>query len=103
MDFLGDAEGSETQYSSVTQSCLTLCDSMDCNTPGLPVHDHLLELAQTQVHQVHGAIQPSHPLLAPPPAFNLTQHQGLFQCQFFASGGQSVGVSILASVPPMKI
>ena len=53
---------------------------MDCNTPGLPVHRQLLELAQTHVHQVGDAIQPSHPLLSPsPPAFNLSQHQGLFQ------------------------
>ena len=63
---------------SVTQSCLTLCNPMDCNTPGLPVHHHLPELAQTLVHRVHDAIQPSHPLSSPsPPAFNLSQHQGL--------------------------
>ena len=53
---------------------------MDCNTPGLPVHRQLLELAQTHVHQVGDAIQPSHPLLSPsPPDLNLSQHQGLFQ------------------------
>ena len=53
---------------------------MDCNTPGFPVHHQLLEFAQTHVHQVSDAIQPSHPLLSPsPPAFNLSQHQGLFQ------------------------
>ena len=53
---------------------------MDCSTPGLPVHHHLWELAQTHVHRVGDAIQPSHPLSAPsPPAFNLSQHQGLFQ------------------------
>ena len=68
------------QFSSVTQSCLTLCDPMDCSTPGLPVHHQLLELAQTHVHRVGDAIQPSHPLLSPsPPAINLSQHQGLFQ------------------------
>ena len=68
------------QFSSVTQSCLTLCDTMDCSTPGFPVHHQLLELAQTHVHRVSDAIQPSHPLLsASPPAFNLSQHQGLFQ------------------------
>ena len=66
--------------SSVTQSCLTLCDPMDCSTLGFPVHHQLLELAQTHVHWVSDAIQPSHPLSAPsPPAFNLSQHQGLFQ------------------------
>ena len=67
------------QFSSVTQSCLTLCNPMDCSTPGFPVHHQFLELAQTHVHQVGDAIQPSHPLLSPsPPAFNLFQHQGLF-------------------------
>ena len=56
------------------------CDPMDCSTPGFPVHYQLLKLAQTHVHQVGDAIQPSHPLSSPPPpAFNLSQHQGLFQ------------------------
>ena len=70
-----------SQFSSVTQSCLTLCDPMDCSTPGFPVHHQLLGLTQTHVHQVGAAIQPSHHLLssASPPAFNLSQHQGLFQ------------------------
>ena len=68
-----------TQFSSVTWSCLTLCDPMDCSTPGFPVHHQLLELPQTHVHWVSDAIQPSHPLLSPsPPAFSLSQHQGLF-------------------------
>ena len=68
------------QFSSVAQSCLTLCDLMDCNTSGFPVHHQLLELAQTHVYRVGDAIQPSHPLSPPsPPAFNLSQHQGLFQ------------------------
>ena len=67
------------QLSLVAQSCPTLCDPMDCSTPGLPVHHQLLELAQTHVHRVGDAIQPSHPLSCPsPPAFNLSQHQGLF-------------------------
>ena len=67
------------QFSSVPQSCLTPCDPIDCSTPGFPIKK-LLELAQTQVHQVSDAIQPSHPLSSPsPPAFNLAQHQGLFQ------------------------
>ena len=67
-------------FSSVAQSCLTLCDLMDCSTPGLPVHHQLPELAQSYVHRVGDAIQPSHPLSSPsPPAFNLSQHQGLFQ------------------------
>ena len=68
------------QFSSVTQSCLTLCDPMDCSTPGFPVHYQFPELTQSHVHQVTDAIQPSHPLSFPsPPAFNLSQHQGLFQ------------------------
>ena len=67
-------------FSSVTQSCLTLYDPMDCNTPGFPVLHQLLELIQTHAHKVNDAIQPSHPLSSPyPPAFNLSQHQGLFQ------------------------
>ena len=66
--------------SSVTQSCLTLCDPMDCSMPGFPVYRQLLELAQTHVHGVSDAIQPSHPLSSPsPPALNLSQHQGLYQ------------------------
>ena len=65
--------------SSVAQSCLTLCNPMNYNTPGLPVHHQHLELAQTHVHRVGDAIQPSHPLLSPtPPVFNLSQHQDLF-------------------------
>ena len=65
---------------SVTQSCPTLCNPMDCSMPGFPALHHLAELAQTHVHWVSDAIQPSHPLSSPsPPAFNLSQHQGLFQ------------------------
>ena len=68
------------QFSSVTQSCPTLCDPMNHSTPGLPVHHQLLESTQTHVHRVSDAIQPSHPLSSPsPPAFNLSQHQGLFK------------------------
>ena len=65
--------------SSVTQSCLTLCDPMDCSMPGFPVRHRLLELAQTHVHQVSDAMQPSHPLLSPYPAFNLSQHESPVQ------------------------
>ena len=65
---------------SVAQLCPTLCDPMDCSTPGLPVLHHLPELAQTHVHWVSDAIQLSHPLLSPsPPALNLSQHQDIFQ------------------------
>ena len=59
---------------SVAQSCPTLCDSMDCEMPGFPVHHQLIQLAQTHVHRISDAIQPSHPLLSPcPPAFNLSR------------------------------
>ena len=64
----------------VAQSCPTLCDPMNCSTPGLPVHHQLLESTQTHVHWVSDVIQPSHPLSSPsPPALNLSQHQGLFK------------------------
>ena len=64
---------------AVTKLCPTLCDPMNCGTPGFPVPHHLPELVQSHVHQVGDAIQPSHPLSSPsPPAFNLSQHQGLF-------------------------
>ena len=69
------------QFSSVAQSCLTLCNPMGCSMPSFPVHHQLPEVAQTHVHQVANAIQPSHPLLSPsPPAFSLSQDQGLFKC-----------------------
>ena len=68
------------QFSLVAQSCLTLCDPIDCSTPGRPVHRQPPEHAQTHVHCAGDAIQPSHPLLSPsPPALNLSQHQGLFK------------------------
>ena len=68
------------QFSSVDQSCLTLCNPMNCSTPGLPVHHQLMEFTQTHVHQVSDAIQPYHPLSSPsPPASNPSQHQSLFQ------------------------
>ena len=75
---------SDDQFSSVAQSCPTLCDPMDCSTPGFPVHHQLLELAQTHVHQLGDAIQLSYPLSSPSsPAFSLSQHQGFFF--FFSS------------------
>ena len=68
------------QFSSVAQSCLTLCDPMNHSTPGLPVHHHLPEFTQTHVHRFGDAVQPSHPLSYPsPPAPNPSQHQSLFQ------------------------
>ena len=71
---------SVVQFSLAAQSCLTLCNPMDCSMAGFPVHHQLREHAQTHVHWVGDAIQPSHSLLSPSPlAFNLSQHQGLFQ------------------------
>ena len=88
---------------SVTQLCLTLFDPMDC-TPGFPVLHYLLEFAQTHVHWVKDEVQPSHPLLSlSPPAFNLSQHQGLFLRVDSASGGQIIGISASASILPMNI
>ena len=71
---------STVQFSSVAQLCLTLCNPMDCITPGLPVHHQFPEFTQTHVHWVSDAIQSSHPLSSPsPPAFSHSQHQGLFR------------------------
>ena len=67
------------QFSSVAQSCPTLCDPVDHSMPGLHVHHQLPELTQIHVHWIGDAIQPSHPLSSPSSAFNLSQHQGLFQ------------------------
>ena len=71
---------SQLQFSSVVQSCPTLCNPMDYITPGFPVHHQLPEFTQTHVHWVGDSIQPSHPLSSPSPlTFNLSQHQGLFK------------------------
>ena len=71
---------SSVQFISVTQSCLTLCNPMDCSMPGFSVHHQLPKPTQTHVHCIGDDIQPSHPLSFPsPPTFNLSQHQGLFQ------------------------
>ena len=72
--------GKGGQFSSVAQSCLTLCSPMHCSTPVFPVHHQLPKPTQTHVHHISDAIQPSHPLSSPsPPAFNLSQQQGLFK------------------------
>ena len=77
----------QVQFSSIAQSCLTLCDPMNCSTTGFLVHLQLQKLTQTHVHRVGDAIQPSHPLSSPsPPAFNFSQHQGL--CQGVSSSHQ---------------
>ena len=104
--FLMSSKALSVQFSWVYQSCLTLCDLMDCNIPGLPIHHRLPEFTQTHIHWVSDAIQLSHPLLSPfPPAFNLSQVQGLFQwvSSLFASGGQTIGISASASALPMNI
>ena len=70
----------DSQFSSVTQSCLTLFDPMDCSTPDFPSHHQLLEFTQTHVHRFSDAIQPTHLLSSPSaPIFNLPQHQSLFK------------------------
>ena len=77
---MGNFSSQSVQFSSVTQLCLTLCNPMDCSMPGLPVHHQLPGFTQTHVHWVGNTIQPPHSLLSPSlPAFNLSQHQGLFQ------------------------
>ena len=91
------------QFSSVAQSCLTVCNPIDCSTPGLPVHHQLLEFTQTHVLWVGDAIQPSHPVV--PFSFLLQSFppSGSFpMSQFFASSGQSIGVSASVSVLPMN-
>ena len=97
------AYGFKNQFSSVSQSCLTLCDPMDCSAPGFPVHHQLLELAQTHVYPVGDATQPSHPLSYPsPPTFNISQHQGLFQWVSSSHQVAKVLVSASTSVFPMN-
>ena len=79
-DFYLNSGISSVQFSSVAQSCPTLCDPMNSSTPGLPVYHHLPEFTQTHIHRVSDAIQPSHPLSSPsPPAPNPSQNHSLFQ------------------------
>ena len=90
-------------FSSVAQSCPTLCNPMDCSTPGLTVHHQLPEFTQTHVHWVGDAIQSSHPLLSPSLLPSIFPSIRLFQMsQLFSSGGQSIGVSASTSVLPMN-
>ena len=89
---------------SVAKSCLTLCNPINCSTSGSPVLHYLPELADTYVHRVSDAIQPSHPLSPVSLAFNLFPASGSFpMSQLFAPGGQSIGASASASVLPMNI
>ena len=94
---------SSVEFSSVTQLCPTLCDPMNCSTPGLPVHHQLPEFTQTHIHRVSDAILPSHPLsplLFLPPS--LPASASFPMSQLFTWGGQSTGVSALASFLPKK-
>ena len=85
------------QFSSVTQACPTLCNTMNRSTPGLPVHHQLPEFTQTHVHWVGDAIQPPHPLFSlSPPAFSLSQDQDLFQ--WVSSSHRWPSIGALASV-----
>ena len=94
----------QIQFSSVAQSCPTLCDHMNCSTPGFPVHHQLPELTQTHLHPVGDAIQPSYPLSSVfPPAFNLSQHQGLSNESALHIRWPKYGASASASVFPMNI
>ena len=89
---------------SVAQSCPTLCDPMNCSTPGFSVLHYLPEFAQTHVHWIYDAIQSPHPLSPPsPPALNLPKHHSFPVSRPFTSGGQSIGVSASASVLPVDI
>ena len=92
------------KFSLVTHVCPALCNSMYCSMPGFPVHHRLPVLDQTRVHQVGDAIKPSHPLSSPsPPAFNLSQHQGLFQWVSSHQMGKVLKVSASASILPKNI
>jgi len=92
------------QVGSVAQSCMTLCNPMNRSTPGLPVHHQLPEFTQTHVHRVSDAIQPSHPLSSPSPLApqSLPASESFPMTQLFPWGGQSTGVSALASFLPKK-
>ena len=92
------------QFRSVAQSCLTLCDCMDCSMPGFPVHHQLLELAQTHVHPVGDAIQPSHPLVPFSSCLQSFPASGSFLMSWlFTSGRESIGALSSASVLPVNI
>ena len=98
------AQQENYQVSSVSQSCLTLCDPMICSTPGLPVHHQLLEFTQTHVHWVGDARQPSHPVVPFSSCLQSFPASRVFLMSWhFTSGGESIRVSASASVLPMNI
>ena len=104
MNHIQEFWNDETEFSSVTQSCLTLCNPMDCSTRGFPAHHQLLELAQSHVYQVSDAIQPSHPLSSPSSRLQSFPASGSFpMSQLFPSGGQSIVASATISALPMNI
>ena len=91
------------QFSSVAQSCPTLCDPVNCSMPALPVHHQLPEFTQTHIHWVSDAIQPSHPVVPFSSCPQSLPASGSFQMnQLFASGGQNIGVSASTSILPMN-
>ena len=95
---------SSVQFNSVAQLCPTLCNPMDCSTSSFPVHHQLPELAQTHVHQVSDAIQPSHPVIPLSFCTQFFPASGSFLIsQLFTSGGQSIGISASVSVLPINI
>ena len=103
MAFISFTIWSSLQFSSVAQSCPTLCDLMNCSTPGLPVHHQLPEFTQINIHRVSDAIQPSHPVV--PFSFcpqSLPASKSFPMSQLFSWGGQSTGISALASFLPKK-
>ena len=94
----------KTQFSSVTQACPTLCDPIDCSTPGFPIHHQFLELDQTHVHQVGVAIQPPQPVIPFSSCLQSFPASGSFpMSQFFTSGSQNIRTSASPSVLPMNI
>ena len=101
LDNLPSVKFSSVQFSSVAQSCPTLCEPMNRSTPGLPVHHQLLEFTQTHVHWVGDAIQPSHPVVpfSSCPQ-SLPASESFPMSQLFAWAGQNIGVSALASILP---
>ena len=98
------ATKSSVQFSSVTQSCPTLCNPMDCSMPDFPVHHQLLELSQTHIHWVSDIIQPPHPLVAFSSHLQSFPASGSFPVsQFFTSSGQSIAALVSASALPLNI
>ena len=101
---ISNGTSTSVQFSSVAQSCLTLCNLMDCSTSGLPVHHQLPELTQTHAHWVSDAIQLSHPVVPFSSCLQSFPTSRSFpMSQFFTSGGQSIGVSPSTWVLPMNI